>query len=119
MAYRVRARRAKVARYSIWDYILGPGPQPWTPEAYAALRHEVIRMYAGRLEIVEEFWAYEPGVPDWLRPELPRGDPRVWAFGIDSSKWRESQAAELAHEAVMVGRRAWLDARPGYGRDLS
>lgn len=110
MAYRVRARRAKATHYSLAEAILGFDTSV-SRDAYRALREDLIRVYGVRLEVMGWFWAFEP-VLEWLRHEPDRFDPRfVW--GEDVAQQRDREAAGIAYESVIAGRRRWL-ADNGY-----
>lgn len=106
MRYRVRARRAKASRHVLsLDLLQRDG---WTREEYVALRDELIRMFGDRLDGVEPFWTHEPGVPDRLRALPEMGDPRLLAVGGPENV-AQFELDETAHEAILAGRRAWLD----------
>lgn len=108
---RVRARRGNVARYRLVDVVLGS--EPVTADAWRSLGGELIRTYRSGLELLDAFWTYEPGIPDWLRTTPERGDVfALYAVG-DAGDRRNYEAAEAAYDAVLTTRRHWL-AENGY-----
>jgi hypothetical protein len=118
-----RRRRERAQRYRLLDY-LGQTTMPL--EAYASLRGEIIERFADRLDDLPWFWAYERGIPDWLRRQPEQGDVRLLRHGypldasgaaahLDAEAFarakadvEEFDATEAAYAAVMAGRRMWL-----------
>lgn len=115
----VRRRRAKASRYSLTEAVLGLS-EDVSREAYLSLRPDLLRVFADRLELMDSFWSFEV-VPDWLRVAPEQGDPRrIFASGGIAAQLHEYEAAELAYEAVLSGRRRWL-VEHGYsiGKDYA
>jgi hypothetical protein len=121
MAYRVRARRAKVARY-ILDLDAIREMPTWTRDEWIAFRDETLRLYAGRLDTIEPLWRYEPGIPAHLRIEPDEPDPRVLVHPeaggrgrfvpVDPAVAARFETERIAHDAVIAGRLAWLADHP-------
>ena len=88
-------------------------------EAYAALRDQLF----ARVGPTPSFWAWEPGIPDDLRPEVGasplRTDPRYLAdpaIAPSPAQLAEWRARDLAHDAHELRRASWLRAS-GYVAD--
>ena len=113
MTYRVRAKRGRRRRHVLTLDVLNR-LDSWARAEYVALRDELVETFLDRLEIIEPIWQFEPGVPAHLRTLPAQPDPRMVAARGLPEDHAAFELAQTAHNAILAGRRSWLESNPLY-----